>query len=644
MELVFNENLLKQVIRIKKIDFVNFRNIGKGSISFPNSEFDDVAEGAPSILGLYGQNGSGKTSVIMALSVLKKMLSGQIISKNYSSCIRHGCDRCSLSFTLGLYSCGNTDNEEAMATTQRIEIVYSFDLTSAPNPELSANVKKIPTDRLFVENEIVQIRISLGNGKIIAPKQVLIDTSVKNSNAKGMAFGNATKYSQMVGDDPEVKKKLLLLKKKKYINGKSFVFSPEFLNIVIDSALDENSKPLMDAFARATEFFAAFSGDDDFSLQSTAPALEIMKDKSNPSNSALLARIAQFVADDFSADSDAEEDDLLLSGLNMMMSIIGAEDKVLSDINPNHKKWASVREFSHKDIDVWGDEYDELIDSALNEMFTRYSILSSYMVRLNYGGILASVEFYGCSCLHIVDTSITGQTNMNTMLPLLLWGYQRNGEKIQVNSECINLNMDEKTGVLEEKFDIVEQSIQSINMVLSELVPNMRLGFEDLGIEADADDIKKHYFEIQSVRNDTLIPLKYESDGVRRIVSLTSLFIAVYNEPSFTMAIDEIDSGIFEYLLGELFQVLAENAQGQFIFTSHNLRPLEVLPAKYLCFTTTNPDKRFVKLRNRGNCNLRDTYFRTIILGSDTDMVYQPTDRYRIQRAFYNAGHGGDSR
>lgn len=57
---------------------------------------------------------------------------------------------------------------------------------------------------------------------------------------------------------------------------------------------------------------------------------------------------------------------------------------------------------------------------------------------------------------------------------------------------------------IEEKFDIVEQSIQSINMVLSELVPNMRLGFEDLGIEADADDIKKHYFEIQSVRNDIM--------------------------------------------------------------------------------------------------------------------------------------------
>jgi hypothetical protein len=126
------------------------------------------------------------------------------------------------------------------------------------------------------------------------------------------------------------------------------------------------------------------------------------------------------------------------------------------------------------------------------------------------------------------------------------------------------------------------------------------------------------------------------------MVSILSLLIAVYNEESFTVAIDEIDSGIFEYLLGEMLAVMSESIKGQFIFTSHNLRPLEVLPAKYLCFTTVNPENRFITLPHRGNSNMRDTYFRNIVLGSNKESIYNATDRFDIESAFYRAGHSED--
>ena len=41
--------------------------------------------------------------------------------------------------------------------------------------------------------------------------------------------------------------------------------------------------------------------------------------------------------------------------------------------------------------------------------------------------------------------------------------------------------------------------------------------------------------------------------------------------------VDELDSGIYEYLLGECLEVMQDKAKGQLIFTSHNLRPLEIL-------------------------------------------------------------------
>ena len=88
--------------RIKKIEFKNFRNIEQGAIEFPNSKMADYLDGEPSIVGLYGQNGSGKTSVIMSLSILKDLLSGKSIAKNYLSCVRYGCDSCKLFFTFSM--------------------------------------------------------------------------------------------------------------------------------------------------------------------------------------------------------------------------------------------------------------------------------------------------------------------------------------------------------------------------------------------------------------------------------------------------------------------------------------------------------------------------------------------------------------
>ncbi len=66
----------------------------------------------------------------------------------------------------------------------------------------------------------------------------------------------------------------------------------------------------------------------------------------------------------------------------------------------------------------------------------------------------------------------------------------------------------------------------------------------------------------------------YSIIGIKKIVSILQLLIVVYNNPSITVAIDELDSGIFESLLGELLNIISEKGKGQLIFTSHNLRPL----------------------------------------------------------------------
>ena len=132
--------------------------------------------------------------------------------------------------------------------------------------------------------------------------------------------------------------------------------------------------------------------------------------------------------------------------------------------------------------------------------------------------------------------------------------------------------------------------------------------------------------------------------GLKKIISVLQLLIVVYNDSSITVAIDELDAGIFEYLLGELLRIISEKGKGQLIFTSHNLRPLETLDRGFIAFTTTNPENRYIRLNHvKTNHNLRDFYYRDIVLGEQNEPVYEPTNNYEIALAFREAGEQNGS-
>ena len=126
---------------------------------------------------------------------------------------------------------------------------------------------------------------------------------------------------------------------------------------------------------------------------------------------------------------------------------------------------------------------------------------------------------------------------------------------------------------------------------------------------------------------------------IKKIISILQLLIVVYNQSSITVAVDELDAGVFEYLLGELLRIISEKGKGQLIFTSHNLRPLETMDKGFIAFTTVNPSNRYIRFNNvKENNNLRDFYYRDIMLGEQNEMVYEPTNNAEISFAFREAG------
>lgn len=74
------------------------------------------------------------------------------------------------------------------------------------------------------------------------------------------------------------------------------------------------------------------------------------------------------------------------------------------------------------------------------------------------------------------------------------------------------------------------------------------------------------------------------------------------------------------------------------IFTSHNLRPLETLDKGFIAFTTTNQNNRYIRFTNvKTNNNLRDFYYRAIILGGQTEDIYKETNNIEIALALKEA-------
>lgn len=236
----------------------------------------------------------------------------------------------------------------------------------------------------------------------------------------------------------------------------------------------------------------------------------------------------------------------------------------------------------------------------------------------------------------VIKNDYLGHIDLGTIMP---FSFSVKNEK-GVAQGTMAFSLFETNRVPINIFNILDKIIIQINTVLSSLIPGLTIKIKEINEELMENGNVGKVFELLSVRENVKIPLKYESDGIKKIISILSALIAMYNNENICIVIDEMDSGIFEFLLGELLRVLKEKAEGQLIFTSHNLRALEVLDKNDIIFTTTNPTNRYIKMKNvKKTNNLRDFYLREIFLGNQKEPIYNKTKSYVISRAFRKAGN-----
>ena len=244
-----------------------------------------------------------------------------------------------------------------------------------------------------------------------------------------------------------------------------------------------------------------------------------------------------------------------------------------------------------------------------------------------YFQVLLELSYFANLFLFVIDTKSFGYIRSSYSLPI----YTRTG--------IFMLDTFEPEILSNDKFEKINYHINQINVVLSQLIPSLTIELHELSNAITKEGEEGKLVELIAKRDDIIIPFRDESDGVRKIISILNLLIDVFIDRSITVAIDEIDAGIYEYLLGELLQIIQDSGKGQLIFTSHNLRPLEILNKEFICFTTTNPDNRYFRMKGLGATNnLRNTYIREITMNEQDEELYKQSKHYMLQDSFIKAG------
>ena len=254
----------------------------------------------------------------------------------------------------------------------------------------------------------------------------------------------------------------------------------------------------------------------------------------------------------------------------------------------------------------------------------------------DFSTVIRALFDFSLKDLFVIRNTHSGMITANFLLPMT---FRIENSKIGAKGDFA-IPLTEPVVLDAVRKNILDEIVSQINTVLYTIIPGMMVDVKNYGQQALNSGEEGWKVELMSVRKGKKpIPIRMESDGIIKIISILNALIQAFGNPSICLVIDELDAGIFEYMLGELLDIFEKGAKGQLIFTSHNLRALEMLDKRSIMFSTVNPENRYIHMKSiKENNNLRNMYIRSITLGGQDEAIYEETDSLKIARAFRKAG------
>ena len=117
------------------------------------------------------------------------------------------------------------------------------------------------------------------------------------------------------------------------------------------------------------------------------------------------------------------------------------------------------------------------------------------------------------------------------------------------------------------------------------------------------------YYECENImiyENGSRVNLKFESTGIKKIIELYEALSRV--EKGDIVFIDEFDANLHDVLLMKIVEYILNYSKGQFIFTIHNMAPMDLLQYKKHGIDFLSPDSRIVPWVKNGNYKASSLY------------------------------------
>jgi len=320
-------------------------------------------------------------------------------------------------------------------------------------------------------------------------------------------------------------------------------------------------------------------------------------------------------------DYQRDQTDVIFKPQKRLDEILEANKEIKTDLIVA-RKMAEKSNCSY----IFGESSREIFCREYKNGFQQFSV------------IISSLFEFALKDLFVIRNTHSGVFSANFVLPM---AFRIENDNIGAKGDFA-VPLTEPILVDEERKNLLETIVEQINIVLYTIIPGLQVTIKNYGKQSLDNGEEGWKLELMSKREGMKeIPIRMESEGIIKIISILNALIQAFGNPSICLVIDELDSGIFEYMLGELLDIFKKSAKGQLIFTSHNLRALEMIDKESIMFSTTNPDNRYIHMKNvRESNNLRNMYIRSITLGGQSEQIYEETDSLKIARAFRKAGRG----
>src|SRR5699024_8942713 len=198
------------------------------------------------------------------------------------------------------------------------------------------------------------------------------------------------------------------------------------------------------------------------------------------------------------------------------------------------------------DLNLYDDENDFIVNKKMKFKDHKSLIFSEELINLinknpkDIGEeyeILSILKHYAISNLFIIDNKRLALSDANIVLPMNFKNYI-NHEKVSMG--VMPIGLDKATYLPREAVSEIKTSLEGSNKVISEIIPELKIKLKELKIQTSKSGEEEVLVELFSCRENLEIPIRYESDGIKKIVAVLHLLIAMFNYKSMSVLIDEL--------------------------------------------------------------------------------------------------------